>query len=401
MKILHLATSLEGGAGLSALKLHRLLRSSGEDSNLISRSHVPLDEGILENHTSKSKLILSKANTLINSNISKREYGFVSPVSVSTIDLQQIYSLAPDIIHIHNWYNLVSFQNLCKLSNDFSVVITAHDFRIGSGACHVSLDCQNFKNSCNKCPALKVLKRSAVKSKYDLENLFKSVASLRVIVPSKWIGHQLEMSLKIDQSRITNIQNILDSQTSNHRKNSYSVKPDKFLFISAEINSPFKGLVLLISALNHLQEANKLSKDFSLTVVGNGDTQFTRNAKFKIIHAGKLQVSETLALMTKHDVLVVPSISDNRPSVVLEAQKVGLPVLATHVGGIPEMIIHGQTGLLVEPLVTELANALYFLNGVELERCARFAQKAITADKSESAILQEHIKLYSQMMRES
>jgi len=401
VKILHLATSLEGGAGLSALKLHRLLRSSGEDSNLLSRSHAPHEEGLLENNTSKAKLILSKANTLINSNISKKEYGFVSPVSVSAIDLQQIYSLSPDIIHIHNWYNLLSYQNLHTLSNDFPVVITAHDFRIGSGACHVSLDCENFMNHCKKCPALKLLKNSAVKSKGELENLFKSKNNLRIIVPSKWLAHQFEKSLKNEQSRIINIQNILDSQISDHHKSSYSIKPDKFLFVSAEINSPFKGLALLISALNKLQDSNKLSKAFSLTVAGIGGTQLTREAKFEIIHAGKLDAPETLTLMTIHDLLVVPSISDNRPSVVLEAQEVGLPVLATNVGGIPEMIIHGETGILAKPRLTELAKALDSLDGIKLKQFAQLAQKARINDKSGSAILQEHINLYSQMMRES
>jgi len=401
MKILHLTTSLEGGAGLSALKLHRQLRVNGVDSNLISRSNLTNEEGLLENRTSRPKLILSKGNTVINRLISYREYGFVSPKSVSTVDLSQIYYLKPDIIHIHNWYNLTSVRNLQKLVSEFPVVITAHDFRIGSGACHVSLDCENFKNACKNCPALKILKYSSVKSKSEMQAVFEKSINLRLVAPSKWLAHKLESSLNIDTSRISTISNIPDVQISSFRKTSYSAKLDKLLFVSAEINSPFKGLALLISALNKLQDSNKLGKDFTLTVAGNGDNRLTKTARFRITQIGKLGSVETLELMTKQDLLVVPSFSDNRPSVILEAQEIGLPVLATRAGGIPELIIDGQTGFLVDPEESALAKTLENLDATKLQNTARRARQAESNEDSRNGALQKHIELYSEMMRDS
>ena len=49
------------------------------------------------------------------------------------------------------------------------------------------------------------------------------------------------------------------------------------------------------------------------------------------------------------DVLVLPSLSEGAPLVILEAMAAGVPIVASEVGGIPEQIRHGREGLLVEP----------------------------------------------------
>ena len=46
---------------------------------------------------------------------------------------------------------------------------------------------------------------------------------------------------------------------------------------------------------------------------------------------------------------VVPSLWDNSPNTIYEAMAAELPVVASRVGGIPELVVHGETGLLVPP----------------------------------------------------
>lgn len=49
------------------------------------------------------------------------------------------------------------------------------------------------------------------------------------------------------------------------------------------------------------------------------------------------------------DLLVLPSFVDGRPVVVLEALALGVPVLASRVGALPELIVDGENGWLCEP----------------------------------------------------
>lgn len=66
------------------------------------------------------------------------------------------------------------------------------------------------------------------------------------------------------------------------------------------------------------------------------------------------------AVLDASDVVVAPSVVDAFPTVLLEAMAAGVPVVATAVGGIPEIVVDEETGLLVDapPDVSELAGAL-------------------------------------------
>jgi len=49
------------------------------------------------------------------------------------------------------------------------------------------------------------------------------------------------------------------------------------------------------------------------------------------------------------DILVVPSYLENVPTIILEAMAKEIPVIASNVGGIPEIVVHGKTGYLITP----------------------------------------------------
>ena len=74
---------------------------------------------------------------------------------------------------------------------------------------------------------------------------------------------------------------------------------------------------------------------------------------------GRVAPEEVPRCLQAADFLVQPSYSEGMPQAVLEAMDCGLPVLATRVGGVPEAVLDGETGLLVEPRnIERLRNAM-------------------------------------------
>lgn len=68
------------------------------------------------------------------------------------------------------------------------------------------------------------------------------------------------------------------------------------------------------------------------------------NLQNNVLFLGNRQ--DVPALLRKADIFVLPSLLENLPFAIIEAQIAGKPIISTNAGGIPEMIVHGETGLL-------------------------------------------------------
>jgi len=113
-----------------------------------------------------------------------------------------------------------------------------------------------------------------------------------------------------------------------------------------------KGVDILIDAFVKLL---KEIPDAVLEIAGSGTDKpeleriaYSAIAAKSIIFKGNLPYSEVLPFLSSLNFLVVPSRSDNLPTVVLEAFSAGTPVIGSNAGGIPDMIIDGYNGLLFE-----------------------------------------------------
>ena len=122
---------------------------------------------------------------------------------------------------------------------------------------------------------------------------------------------------------------------------------------------PFKGFDHLIDACAELDRRNL---DFTCEIIGDGpergrlrDKVDKQNLKSRVVLWGSLPREVVSQKMRACDIFALASIVDRNgasdvfPTVILEAMSASRPVVSTEVAGIPESVVHGETGLLAPP----------------------------------------------------
>jgi glycosyltransferase involved in cell wall biosynthesis len=116
---------------------------------------------------------------------------------------------------------------------------------------------------------------------------------------------------------------------------------------------PRKGYEFLISAM---VEVRRAVPDVRWLVIGKGDPHYTAKLTDLIAKNGLEGLTKFLGYQTNifpflhlMDCVVLPSIMEGFGFVLVEAMAVGKPVIASRVGGIPEIVEDGVTGILVDP----------------------------------------------------
>jgi glycosyltransferase involved in cell wall biosynthesis len=136
--------------------------------------------------------------------------------------------------------------------------------------------------------------------------------------------------------------------------------------------TPKKGMDDLLAALGSVDLA---ARKWRLTIVGAGEIDRYRSMASelgigdRISFLGWVSETEVPALLSRADILVLPSHFECLPMSIIEAMAHGLPVVATAVGAVPEAVVDGDTGLLVPPEApSELGRAIARLIDAPAER---------------------------------
>jgi glycosyltransferase involved in cell wall biosynthesis len=142
---------------------------------------------------------------------------------------------------------------------------------------------------------------------------------------------------------------------SNPKRNELGISADSLVVGYVGWLIPIKGVTYLVDAM---AEVVQLHPNSLLVLVGKGDEKGEEEIKLRerVASLGLTDRVRFLGwrpdvdeIMPCFDIFVLPSLNEGMGRVLVEAMAAGLPIVATRVGGIPDLVKHGENGLLVPP----------------------------------------------------
>ncbi len=319
---------------------------------------------------SKDKKEIEKKNIRVWSLDFKKKYNPLSIIRIKNIIEREQY----DIIHVHLFPSsaIVALSSLF-LSNNISYIFTEH-------------------STFNRRRLLKIFKMidALIYRRY-----LKIICISRQVRKSlvEWMP-QVKLKTEIIPNGIP-----IHSKSDSHQL----IKKYDILFVGRLV--PQKGIRYLLEAINILQ--NKYKKNVKVAIVGEGPL----GKKLKTM-CEKLKIDRSVEflgfrrdidqLMKSSKLFVLPSCWEGFGIVLIEAMKNRLPIVATNVGGIPEIITDGNEGVLVPKENPEiLASSInYVLEDKKL--CNKFIQNAYKKVQKEYSIekyTNTMLNLYSNIVK--
>lgn len=264
-----------------------------------------------------------------------------------------IQIVKPNISHLQHIYHQITPSIMYELNkNNIPIVQSLHDYKLvcpnyklyiehKNEICYrcyrkryynvILKKCINYGLGASLVAAIEAYLYSVMQTYYKLVGYF--------ITPSKFLMERL-LEIDIPKSRISVMYNFIDT-----KRWTPVYGGEYFLFVGRLV--PEKGVHFL------LQAAAKVKRvDIYIAGTGPEEDQLKQKATdlSNVRFLGWLDPESVRVLLAGALCVVVPSIwHDVAPLVIQEAYAAGKPVIGTAMGGIPELIEHEQTGLLVPP----------------------------------------------------
>ena len=380
--MLQLTSILAGGAARATLRLNKALLEAGIQSRILtpavpsslSDSVVPvsLPTDLIERLIKFWKVSIDRRLRQRGKEQKTVEVAFSGTNSIYGSKMYHHFPTA-DIYHLHWVAEFIDYRILPRLQQRAPIVWTLHDLNPFTGGCHFAFGCNAYTSECSDCPQLSIQNHHPqiyAKRNWDQKRrIFKILDPRRIkfVAPSRWIKKEANRSALLrgfDTILIPNgVDHTLFHPTDKlEAKKHFGVPDDKtvIMLCAVSLDDKFKGISYALDAIKTLPPTDS----FCVMTVGNGSvSRDFENRGVQVIDLGNIDDEKEMnGIYNAADMLVVSSIQDNLPNVVLEAMACALPVVAFTTGGIPDLIRHNETGLLVPtgdiPLLSESIQSL-------------------------------------------
>ncbi len=271
----------------------------------------------------------------------------------------------PDVAHLHNIYHHLSPSILPVLRrHGIPVVMTLHDLRLLCPAIHMLRQgevCERCRGGhyyqavlgrCVKDSAAASLLAALETFHQRSRRLYEDQVDL-FLCPSRFI-RQKYIEWGFPEAKLKHLPNFVDLEQWHPDRIPRDLPRDAYLYFGRL--SREKGLHTLLEAHAGWSRAHGGTAPLTLLIAGEGPAgrelrQLAEKLKLANVEfMGPLRQDALRAALGRSRFTVLPSeCYENAPMAALESLASGLPLVGTHLGGIPEMVTDGSTGVLAEP----------------------------------------------------
>lgn len=355
LRIAHVTFSGKGGAGIAARRISAALAAAGHASDFIVAQDAP--EGAARPGPALQRVSSKAGRAALRLYRHRKPTIWTNNVGPGVLP-DWLAPGAYDIVNLH-WMGegFLPVNLLERVTTP--VVWTLHDMWPFTGGCHYNDGCRGFEARCGTCPQLGSV-RGADLSRLNWRIKARTFARAPVFFasPSAWLAEAAGASAALGHRPVRVIRNAVDLAL---------FRPHDRADLRRELGLPGEGQLVLIGA----EPAGGASRKGAQYVgpfmaalrdalpgvrfLAFGDPP----AQDGLVGLGFVADEARIAkLYAAVDLFLLPTTEDNLPNTVAESAAAGTPAAAFAVGGLPEMIRDGETGLLAAPFdVAALARA--------------------------------------------
>ena len=313
----------------------------------------------------------------------------------------------PDIVHLQciNGYFVNIYRLITWLKrHHVKTVLTLHAEFMYTANCGYALDCERWKIGCGECPRRKEETKSflidGTSSSWEkMKKAFDGYTDMTIVGVSNWISNRAYEAPIMDNCKISTIYNGIETdkifcpRDNQIAKRKYNLSLHKKIVLSVvpSFDSSLKGGKLMMQLATSMDAAK-----YQFVIVGAKNEVVAKPDNMIIIPYTQNQ-DELAELYSAADVFVMGSIVDNYPTVCVEANSCGTPIVGMNVGGVAETIFP-QMGVVVpygefeelKAKIEEWSDKKRFIS----EETLTLSRKK----NSKARMIQEYIDLYNQIL---
>lgn len=414
MRILHCNThDAVGGAAIAARRIHYALLEAGLESRMYVRDAQTGVPTVLPCKTNIPRRLWNKVANKLEYLVRQHFYAPPQTAGYCTFNILPwgIVSTLPDVgqalTHLH-WLTDRFLLSGALARIQTPIVWTLHDRNPLTGGCHVRQGCERYKGKCGQCPQLGSAKeRDLSRWNWHCKRDALRGKRVHVVCPSACLADEARQSSLLGSFPVSVIPNCVPSDI---------YRPMDKALCRSLLNIPNDGKpLLLFGAMSPTSDYNKGYDLLTATLVqiprdsyrclifgacaplreqsaGGGDT----------IWLGRLHDDISIAIAyNAADVFVCPSREEAFSLTTLESLSCGTPVVGFNIGGLPDMINHGEHGFLAKPYDTnELAlHIQVLLADCHLrQRMGHAAREKVKCCYTPEVVVQLYMNVYEEIL---